>query len=130
MKTESQMQTSLVKGLKDIGAMVLNLHGHAMQQSGWPDLYIVHWTWKGWIELKKEGGVATPLQKQRLGDLTVRGERAFLVELIERERWVSILIKGSDQSTRERVVQRKFAVTQLSSQEAATRFLEELATIK
>ncbi|PHR91989.1 MAG: hypothetical protein COA69_09495 [Robiginitomaculum sp.] len=49
---ESGFQNALIKGMRDRGAQVFNCHGHMMQEPGWPDLWVGHPKFQGWIELK------------------------------------------------------------------------------
>jgi len=79
---EKDFQAKIQSGLKIANAMVLNIHGHAMQAAGWPDLYVCHWRWKGWIELKVGTRQATPLQRIKLRELSIRNERCCLLKLI------------------------------------------------
>ena len=50
--TENQVKALLAKIWRRMGAMVLPVHGHSMQEPGWPDLYVAHALWTGWMELK------------------------------------------------------------------------------
>lgn len=59
---ENKYQGIVVKLLKEAGAEILNLHGHAMQAPGWPDLYVAHRIWTGWIELKVDDNDLRPNQ--------------------------------------------------------------------
>mgnify|MGYP001615058920 CR=1 FL=1 len=61
MKNEADWKSQLRKAFDTCGAQSLSLHGHGMQAPGWPDLWIGHHLWKGWIELKMwNGEVSTP----------------------------------------------------------------------
>lgn len=60
---ESEFQTRLINALKKKGASVFNCHGHAMQEAGWPDLWVGHPKFQGWIELKIAGGKLSGKQK-------------------------------------------------------------------
>ena len=74
-------QHDLVTCFRSIGTLVLNLHGHMMQAPGWPDLYVAHWKWAGWLELKTEKDEPTTLQAQVIRDLKRRGVPAFVARL-------------------------------------------------
>lgn len=60
---ETEWKAKLKKAFEGIGAKVLSLHGHAMQAPGWPDLYVCHPIWTGWIELKMHDGELSTAQK-------------------------------------------------------------------
>ncbi len=76
---ENKFQTRLVGMLEKRGAKVLNIHGHMMQKSGWPDLFISHWDFTGWIELKVEEREVKTHQKLVIKDLRLRGTVAFVL---------------------------------------------------
>lgn len=80
---ERHMQTKLVRSLEDGGAVILNIHGHAFQRRGWPDLYVGSSLWQGWLELKWRARPVTPLQKQKLEDLMDRDVWAFVLRFNE-----------------------------------------------
>lgn len=72
IKTENQWKAALVKALRAYGAHVLSLHGHAMQAPGWPDIFVAHRQWSGWIELKASSGELKDAQRlvgRKLEDL-------------------------------------------------------------
>ena len=66
---ESNFQSLLVRSLRESGAIVFNIHGHAMQMAGIPDLYVAHSIWKGWLELKTGNNPVTKLQQHTLKKL-------------------------------------------------------------
>ena len=83
MLTETQITSKLVAALrKECHAMVLNLHGHAMQGAGWPDIYLVHWMFRGWIEFKGVKTPVQPLQTKIMGELLKRGDKVYVVRFI------------------------------------------------
>jgi hypothetical protein len=63
IKTENQWKAALVKELRAAGALVLSVHGHAQQAPGWPDIYVAHCIWSGWIELKSHDGELSEAQR-------------------------------------------------------------------
>lgn len=81
MRTETQITADLIKSLrKDYFAMILNLHGHAMQAAGWPDFYLAHFKVKGcWIECKGLRTPVQPLQRKMMADLLKRGESVYIL---------------------------------------------------
>lgn len=62
----------------DSGAKILKIHGHGFQASGWPDNYIAHHLWNGWIELKVDKEPLSALQRMTIGDLRERGVLAWV----------------------------------------------------
>lgn len=67
-----------------MGAMVFAVVAHRLQESGWPDRYVSHVRWRGWLEFK---GPETPVAvKQRivLRGLRARGDAAWVVRLPNR----------------------------------------------
>lgn len=73
---EAQAQTTIIKALKarrPDPPLVFNVHGHAMQQSGWPDLHIVHREWTGWMELKMRSAKLRASQEKICKALVARG---------------------------------------------------------
>lgn len=48
-----------------------------MQQAGWPDLFVAHSQWTGWIELKVDKRQLEKLQELCIQDLLDRGVTAF-----------------------------------------------------
>ena len=80
MRTETQITADLIKHLRHkCHAMILNLHGHAMQAAGWPDFYISHWECHAWIECKGPKTVVQPLQKKIMTELSNRNEYVFIL---------------------------------------------------
>ncbi len=66
---ETNFQRVLVKSLRECGVVVFNIHGHAMQVAGIPDLYVAHTIWSGWLELKTGNNPVTKLQQHTLKQL-------------------------------------------------------------
>lgn len=80
---ETSFQKKLVWILRGRGAMVLNCHGHGMQAAGWPDLYVAHHRWTGWIELKVGKREVTASQGIKIRELRKRGVDAVILRLDE-----------------------------------------------
>ena len=59
MQTETKLTARLLVPWRAMGAEVLNITGSAFQAPGWPDIFICHKHWSGWIEFK---GPTTPIQ--------------------------------------------------------------------
>lgn len=91
---EVNFQKILVTAFRQAGAIVFNIHGHAMQIAGIPDLYVAHKIWTGWLELKTGENATTKLQTRTLGSLEAAGVNVFI--LLERK--PKIIVKNSCKS--------------------------------
>lgn len=60
---ESTFQGQLIRQLEDVKAFVFNVHGHGMQKSGIPDLYVASELWTGWFELKVGNNGVSAIQE-------------------------------------------------------------------
>lgn len=76
---ESQFQTAVRVKLKKVGALVFNVHGHAMQEPGWPDLQVYSPIWTGHLELKVGRGVLSVHQRRVIEALRRRMTPAFVL---------------------------------------------------
>lgn len=85
---ECEHTRKLVKELKCINALVFAVVGGNMQAPGWPDRYVHHKHWQGWLEMKDKAAVSS-LQAQRIKELNARAPgSAFVIRfpnLIEDE---------------------------------------------
>jgi len=57
--------------------MVLAVTASLRQAPGWPDRYIAHKYWTGWVEFKRWDGRLSVLQLRRLQELNARGVNAL-----------------------------------------------------
>lgn len=80
---ESKEQTKLIKKLEDGGALCFNIHGHAYQKRGWPDVQVYSRIWTGHLELKWKTRSLTPLQKDRMEELKQRWTSCYVVRFFE-----------------------------------------------
>ena len=76
---ETTVVRDLARRLEGVGALALKVHGHLMQEAGWPDLYVAHRTFHGWIEVKSGDRTLTALQRVRIGQIRARGVPALVV---------------------------------------------------
>lgn len=74
MRNETAFSQWVCRRLRETGAMILNIHGHSMQQAGWPDLYVSCREYHGFLELKHEKGQLSKLQERTLEGLWKRGD--------------------------------------------------------
>ena len=65
---ESAYQKIIRDEFRSLGAVVLNKLGTMHEGPGWPDLYVAHKIWTGWIELKTGSKLST-VQAQRIDQL-------------------------------------------------------------
>lgn len=92
MSLESKFKAKLCKELADLGAMIHVISATA-DSSGWPDRYIVHPFWSGYIEFKAICGKLRENQRLTLKGITKRKQNALL--LWEREAdWYELLYVG------------------------------------
>lgn len=79
--SETEFVKRLTKLLESVGAMVFKIHGHAMQEVGWPDLQVYHREWTGHLEAKVGANPATKIQKEKIAKLRERGTKAGVIRL-------------------------------------------------
>jgi hypothetical protein len=75
---ESAFQTEVIRYLRSVGGKTHNIHGHAMQERGIPDLWLSHREWFGWLELKVRHHL-TEVQRAVIAAHMDRGVPAFVV---------------------------------------------------
>ena len=76
---ETDFAKKITRNLRDCNALVLSVVGNRMQQNSWPDIYVAHVYWSGWIEFK---GLKTKLRKDQkvlIEGLQIRGANAVIV---------------------------------------------------
>jgi hypothetical protein len=71
-KNESAQTRELCRELEACSAITYSAIGNMMSVPGWPDRYVHHAAWHGWLEFKIEGKYLTPLQRQRILELNHR----------------------------------------------------------
>ncbi len=90
MKTETKLTSILIRAGRDCKAEILSLKGvkpgeQGAQTPGWPDAYIAHAFWHGWIEFK---GPATKIQGNQfkvIDRLRTLGVPCVIVRFLEQE---------------------------------------------
>lgn len=72
---ERDFQRKITNRFKDLGWETFKIHGHAMQRSGWPDMFVCgHGLGTGvWIELKTDNGTVSTLQQVIITRMRQRG---------------------------------------------------------
>ena len=97
MLTETKITAELVKRLrKEHHALILNVHGSTMQASGWPDLYIVHWKFQGFVECKGANTKLHPLQISVGSQIVSRGGKSFVLRFSNE---LAYTLSNHDEST-------------------------------
>jgi hypothetical protein len=81
MLTENQWKARLKAALVAQGAVVLSVHGHAMQAPGWPDLFFTHSRGRAWMELKMHDGELREAQRIVLRKLNEVDEFSLVLRL-------------------------------------------------
>ena len=82
MVKESVIQQQIIKHLRSMGAWVFNVHGSPYQQAGVPDLLVGYQGRFYALEVKRPGGVLTPIQTKVIGEIRASGSVAGRVESI------------------------------------------------
>ena len=82
---ECKRTRDLCTDLRARGAMVFAVVGSVMQEPGWPDRYVHHVWWSGWIEFKDGTRRLTPKQQYVIRELNARRPcSAFVVRFPDR----------------------------------------------
>jgi hypothetical protein len=77
---ESDFTRKICSDLKALGALVYPLIGQTRGVRGWPDRYVHHWRWCGFLEFKGPKTIVDPLQLETIRKLNQRREfTAFIV---------------------------------------------------
>src|SRR5690606_41644066 len=81
--SEKTIENRIKRYLDSIGAWYLKVHGSAFQRSGVPDIIAcVNGKFVG-IEVKKPGGIVSPLQRAKIEQIQKAGGIAFVVYSFE-----------------------------------------------
>jgi len=75
---ENEWAKEIIKQLRRCNSLVLNTHGEQYQQPGWPDVYIAHTFFCGWIEFKGSTTKLEPHQKKMIKGLNDKGVSAYV----------------------------------------------------
>lgn len=79
MKTETERTNILCAALRKYNAIILVNHASGRTSPDWPDRYISHPRWHGWIEFKNPKTNVTDGQKRVLAELRRADERQAYV---------------------------------------------------
>ena len=83
MVKESVIQRQIINHLRGMGAWVFNVHGSPYQQVGTPDLLVGYKGRFYAMEVKRPGGVLSPVQAKVIEEIRASGSVAGRVESIE-----------------------------------------------
>lgn len=89
-KSESQLGARVASALRASGAMTFKIHGHLMQAGGWPDTYVAHPQWRGWIEFKVDKNNLDPRQRSIGASLVKRGDRFVVARFVNENKTMQI----------------------------------------
>jgi hypothetical protein len=84
---ERTWQSKLAKSLREQGAVVLVKHGNSTEGPGWPDLYVAHRQWTGWLELKIEPNKPTQRQRSVMQKLRSQGVEVYTLVWMDEGCW-------------------------------------------
>lgn len=80
MQSEAEFTATICDDLRRCNAVVLPIVGNAMMPRGWPDRYVHHAYWQGWLEFKAVNGIIAAAQREIMKSLNVRKSgSAFVV---------------------------------------------------
>ncbi len=80
---ETRESAKLCRELEALGAMTLAITPDERGGAGWPDKYVAHHRWSGWLELKTGRRALTPLQRLTAHELRRRGVNAWAVRILD-----------------------------------------------
>ena len=91
MKTETKLTAQLVRAGRECKAEILSLKGvkpteQGSQTPGWPDIFVSHPYWWGWIEFKGPRTLISPIQKRVIKNLMERSTPVWVVRFLDQER--------------------------------------------
>ena len=73
MTLERDIVRSIVRLAEKRGYWAMKIHGGPYQRSGIPDLLVLRQGRAAWLEVKRPGRRATPLQARTMRDIAIRG---------------------------------------------------------
>ena len=76
---ENVFAKKITKNIRDCNGLVLSVVGSRMQENSWPDIYVAHKYWTGWIEFKGEKTRLRKDQALKLEQLCERGVQTYVV---------------------------------------------------
>lgn len=88
--TEARFRTVVVAAMRAAMADVFSVHGHAMQQPGWPDCHVVSPLCGGmaWVELKGAKTTLRDVQRACIRRINYKGGFAVVLRARPGRQWV------------------------------------------
>lgn len=84
-ESESKGSRRLYRELRAHNALVLALVAHRAQEGGWPDCFVCHTLWQGWLEIKADKTIISTKQHYIIQELNARhAASAFVIRLPDR----------------------------------------------
>jgi hypothetical protein len=83
MRQECKHTRKLRKDLRSMGCMVYPMIGSRRQPSGWPDSYVAHASWRGFLECKDVNYQLQPHQRHVMTQLRLRGEQVWTLRFVD-----------------------------------------------
>lgn len=94
--TETKLTRELCRALEKLGALTLSLTASRYQQPGWPDRWVCHRAFTGWLEFKGPDTQVTPLQLERMRQINERSPgSAFVVRFPDRVEYLGNVMSDS-----------------------------------
>lgn len=94
---ESKETRAFCRALEAQGALTYPLVAGNMTPPGWPDRYVAHPLWSGFLEFKALNGKLSDLQKRIIVDLQDRFVHVWVVRFSED--WSKIRLEWADKTT-------------------------------
>jgi len=79
---ESAMTRDVCAALRCCNTMVLPVVAGRMMPAGWPDRYVAHRAWSGWIEFKADAGRLSDIQLHVIEGLRTRGVNVVVARFV------------------------------------------------
>lgn len=81
MSLETEFSSEIRAAIEGVGGWTFKKWGNAMEGAGYPDRFIAHPKWRGWIEEKVNRRPLTDIQRVTISDMLRRHEPAIVVRL-------------------------------------------------
>lgn len=85
--SESTTTVKMCRALELCGAQTFAVVGGTRQRSGWPDRYLHHRLWHGWLEAKGPSTGTAAIQRHTLSELNRRRPGSAYLVRYSKDRW-------------------------------------------
>lgn len=82
-KTEKEVRDACLRLAKKRGVLHKRMHFGRGAAAGWPDDLFINLGRHVWVEFKREGGAATPLQLEVHGQMRRHGALVYVVDSVD-----------------------------------------------